>query len=309
MHEVMTRTSKGAKEEALYIVGRVIFSDPDLLKICSNYAGDNHATEPFGEESEESEVTRVESLQAGESTSSKTCHEPGIADEVAVVDAPIAIEFLLEITSSVSMLPPLDQDVSCKHVMEVIGAGMKPGDDGQMELVGGDIVLGKDAPEKIVLAMGKYCASRRDVAQMYPTVSAFTFSAWEKNKERLALDNFFRSMGGKNWISNHGWMEKGGELRHRYGVAVEDEHVTKLCLATNNLQGEHMPLTLEEAPTEVHGLVNLPRGVMFEAAMKTMQKRTTEDFISPNLNYNALRSLLAYFTCPETPVTCSSSAV
>ncbi|CAN0594204.1 unnamed protein product, partial [Laminaria digitata] len=60
----------------------------------------------------------------------------------------------------------------------------------------------------------------------------------EKNKERLALDNFFRSTGGEEWISSHGWMEKDVELRHRYGVAVEDGHVTKICLATNNLVGE-----------------------------------------------------------------------
>ena len=239
MHEVMTRTSKGAKEEALYIVGRVIFSDPDLLKICSNYAGDHHATESFDENSEGAHVTRVQSPRTGESSSSKTCHKQGTASEIASVDASMAIEFLLEITSSVSMLPPLDQDVTCEDILEVIGAGMKPSDDGQMELVGGEIVLGKDAPEKVLLAMGKYCASRRDVAQMYPTVSTFTFSAWEKNKERLALDNFFRSTGGKGWISNFGWMEKDGELRHRYVVAVEEEHVTKLCLATNNLQGTH----------------------------------------------------------------------
>ncbi|CAN0338768.1 unnamed protein product, partial [Scytosiphon promiscuus] len=73
---------------------------------------------------------------------------------------------------------------------------------------------------------------------MYPTVSAFALSAWEKNKERLALDNFFRSTRGKNWLSSFGWTEKGGELRHRYGVAVEDGHVTKICLATNNLKGD-----------------------------------------------------------------------
>ena len=237
LHEVMTRTSKGAKEEALYIVGRVILSDIDLLKMCSKYAGD-HGTEPFGEESEEAEVTKVQSSRTGECSSSKRRHELGTACEVDSVDASTAIEFLLEITSSVSMLPPLDQDVSCENIMEVIGAGMKPGDDGQMELVGGELVLGKDAPQDVVLAMGKYCASRRDVAQMYPTVSAFAFSAWEKNKERLALDNFFKSMGGKNWVSNYGWMEKDADLRHRYGVAVEDEHVTKICLAANNLQGE-----------------------------------------------------------------------
>ncbi|CAN0387424.1 unnamed protein product, partial [Laminaria digitata] len=75
----------------------------------------------------------------------------------------------------------------------------------------------------------------------YPTVSAVALSAWEKNKERLALDNFFRSMGGVKWVTNDGWMEKDGELRHRYGVAVEDEHVTKICLATNSLEGEWNP--------------------------------------------------------------------
>ncbi|CAN0538037.1 unnamed protein product, partial [Laminaria digitata] len=76
---------------------------------------------------------------------------------------------------------------------------------------------------------------------IYPTVSAVALSAWEKNKERLALDNFFRSMGGKEWITNDGWMEKDGELRHRYGVTVEDGHVTKICLATNSLEGEWNP--------------------------------------------------------------------
>ena len=83
---------------------------------------------------------------------------------------------------------------------------MTLGDNGQMELVGGEVVFGRDAPEGIILAMGKYCASRIEVAQMYPTVSTFAISGWEKNKERLALDSFFKSMGGENWIFNHGWM-------------------------------------------------------------------------------------------------------
>ena len=97
---------------------------------------------------------------------------------------------------------------------------------------------------------------------MYPTVSAFAISGWEKNKERLALDNFFRSTGGKNWISNNGWMDNAGELRHRYGVAVEDGHVTKICLATNNLQGERVPPTEPCRPEcvspKVDGFVDVP---------------------------------------------------
>lgn len=230
MHEVMTRTSKDAKDEAMYIVGRVIFSDPDLLEICRRYAGCNGVVgEPLCEESEDAEVTTVNSPRTG---------APSAAGEDSSVDALVVIDFLLEIMSSVSMLPPLDQDVSCKNVMEVIGAGLKLGDNGQMELVGGQVVLGKDAPDIVILAMGKYCVGRGEVAQMYPTVSTFALSAWEKNKERLALDNFYRSMGGDSWISNFGWVEKDGELRHRYGVAVEDGHVTKLCLATNNLEGD-----------------------------------------------------------------------
>lgn len=235
MHEKMTRTPKDAKEEAMYNVGRVIFSDSDLLTICATYAGCNNTTcELFGEEPKEAEVTTAKGPWLG---------EPGTTHEHSAADVPTAIEFLLEITSSICMLPPLDQDVSCKNVLEVIGAGMHLGDNGEMELMGGKVIFGRDAPKKVTLAMGKYCASNSEVAQMYPTVSASARSAWEKNKERLALDTFFRSMGGKTWISNHGWTESDGELRHRYGVAVEDGHVTKICLATNNLEGENGLLT------------------------------------------------------------------
>ena len=234
MHEVMTRTPKDAKEEAMYIAGRVISSDPDLIKICSSFAESGDSTdEPFRAESETG-VAKAKSPWAG---------EPGTARELYSVDAPTVMEFFFELMSSVIMLPPLDQDVSCKQIMEVIGAGVKMGDNGQMELVGGEIILGRDASEVVMQAMGKYCASRHDTAQMYPNVSTLALSRWGKSKERLALDNFFRSTGGKNWIFNHGWMDKTGELRHRYGVAVEDGHVTKICLSTNNLKGEHGPLT------------------------------------------------------------------
>ena len=271
MHEMMTRTSKDAKEEVMYIVGRVICLDPDLRKICSIYAGYSDVEDqPSCEESDEAEVTAVTTPRIG---------EPGAAGELSSVDALTVINFFLEIMSSVSMLPPLDQDVSCKHVMEVIGAGMTLGDNGQMELMGGEVVFGRDAPEGIILAMGKYCASRIEVAQMYPTVSTFAISGWEKNKERLALDSFFKSMGGENWIFNHGWMDKTGELRHRYGVAVEDGHVTKICLATNNLQGERVPPTEPCRPEcvspKVDGFVDVPYECIVSNRKRKNSKRNT----------------------------------
>lgn len=229
-HEKVTGTPESAKAEAMYIVGRVIFSDPHLLKICAAYVGCNVADEPSGEESSETEVTAV---------TSSLISEAGTDSNLLSADALTVTDFLLEITSSVLMLPPLDQDVSSKHLLEEVGTDIKLGDNRQMELRREEIGLGTGVPDKVKLAMGKYCVSRREATQLYPTVSAFALSAWEKNKERLALDNFYTSMGGKNWISSNGWMEKGGELRHRYGVAVEDGHVTKICLATNNLRGEH----------------------------------------------------------------------
>lgn len=51
------------------------------------------------------------------------------------------------------------------------------------------------------------------------------------------MDNFFDTMGGPDWTFNRGWTDKGGELCDRFGVTVEQGHVTKISLAGNNLRG------------------------------------------------------------------------
>lgn len=65
------------------------------------------------------------------------------------------LKFLLEIMFSITMMPPLDQDVACQDVVTVIGAGMKVDNGGRDELLGGEFRLGPNAPETIFLAMGK----------------------------------------------------------------------------------------------------------------------------------------------------------
>lgn len=139
-------------------------------------------------------------------------------------DVCLAIEFLLEITSSVGMLPPLDHEVSCSQVVTAISDGA--------------LVLGPEAPRDMIFAMGRYCASNPDLTQAYPTVSALGLAAWQAGKERLAMDNFFASMGGEHWELSRGWTDKDAELGNRLGVTVEGGHVTKIHLAANNLQGD-----------------------------------------------------------------------
>ena len=74
-------------------------------------------------------------------------------------------------------------------------------------------------------------------------------------------------------------MDKTGELRHRYGVAVEDGHVTKICLATNNLQGEHVP-PIEPCRPEcmspkVDGFVDVPYECIVSNRKRKNSKRNT----------------------------------
>ena len=110
----------------------------------------------------------------------------------------------------------------------------------KLELIGGELVLGSGSPKSIILAMGRYCALNRDAAQTYPSVSFLAMTTWEQDKERLAMDNFFVGMGGDSWTENGGWEDKDGDLRKRFGITVEDGHVTKICLAGNNLRGMNL---------------------------------------------------------------------
>lgn len=76
------------------------------------------------------------------------------------------------------------------------------------------------------------------MAQIYPSVSSVALDVWEKGKERLAMNNFFDKTGGPKWVHNEGWQDKDGELGDRFGVTVENGHVTKIHLAGNNLVGK-----------------------------------------------------------------------
>lgn len=85
----------------------------------------------------------------------------------------------------------------------------------------------------------RYCACHPHEARLYPSVSAVALDVWEKGKERLAMDHFFETTGGHQWYHNEGWMDRNGELRNRFGIAVEDGHVTKIHLPENNLSGKN----------------------------------------------------------------------
>ncbi|CAM9623021.1 unnamed protein product [Ascophyllum nodosum] len=213
-HEVSTKKNcKDAKDEAMFILGHVILKDADLLRVCEKFATPGQAGDAW-----------------------RWHQKPHCQLAVEDWTAAMVIEFLLEAISSITMLPPLDADVGRTHIVKVVGAGMKMVNE-KLELIGGELVLGSGTPKSIVLAMGRYCALNRDAAQTYPSVSFLAMTTWEQDKERLAMDNFFVGMGGDSWTENGGWKDKDGDLRKRFGITVEDGHVTKICLAGNNLRG------------------------------------------------------------------------
>lgn len=133
------------------------------------------------------------------------------------------MDFLYDIISSVSMLPPLDEVVSYKNMLRT----------------GGDevLVVGPDVSADVMFAMGRYCASNSHLQTTYPTVSSLALASWEAGKERLALDNFFVGMQGEDWTSQGGWEDTHGALEDRFGVKMKDGHVTGVYLAANNVQG------------------------------------------------------------------------
>ena len=196
---------------ALNILGRIIIKDKDIIEICRKYS----SPRPF------KETTAPELVTPGipEETGWPSWSE----DEEHPEDLSETMDFLFDITSSVSMLPPLDRVVTCRNL---ITTG-----------VGGSLTLGPDVPHDIIFAMGRYCATNSHLSRAYAAVSAVALKAWDAGKEKLALDNFFVSMGGNDWFVNRGWADRALALGDRFGVTLEDGHVTKLILATNNLRG------------------------------------------------------------------------
>lgn len=99
--------------------------------------------------------------------------------------------------------------------------------------------LGPTAPRNVIFAVGRFCASNPHVAAAYPAVRAIALPVWEAGKEKLALDNFYVSMGGEDWVHNGKWTDRGSDLSERFGLTLENGHVTKISLAGNNLTGRY----------------------------------------------------------------------
>lgn len=64
----------------------------------------------------------------------------------------------------------------------MVGAQTRIGEHDELETVAGELILGPDAPKAVVLAMGRYCASNRDIARAYPSVSGLALRAWQKGE-------------------------------------------------------------------------------------------------------------------------------
>lgn len=77
-------------------------------------------------------------------------------------------------------------------------------------------------PRNVIFAIGRFCASNPQVAAAYPAVRAIALPEWEAGKEKLAMDNFFVSMGGENWEHSGKWTDGGADLRERFGLTLEN---------------------------------------------------------------------------------------
>lgn len=132
------------------------------------------------------------------------------------------MEFLFDITSSVSMLPPLDDKL------------IEADDNGKLTMT-------LEVPNDVIFAMGRYCDTiNPDLTRTYPDVSALALKAWDAGKEKLALDSFFESMRGYKWSRSRGWRDVWVDLGDRFGVTTDKNgHVIRIHLASNNLQGKN----------------------------------------------------------------------
>ena len=100
--------------------------------------------------------------------------------------------------------------------------------------------LGPSAPRNVIFAVGRFCASNPQVAAAYPAVRNIALPVWEAGKEKLAMDNFFVSMGGEDWEHSGKWTDGGADLSERFGLTLENGHITKINLAANNLEGRYI---------------------------------------------------------------------
>lgn len=131
------------------------------------------------------------------------------------------MEFLFDITSSITMLPPMDTALFTVDANGPLSSR-----------------LGLRAPRVVMFAMGRYCSAKPTISRTYPVVSALALEAWDAGKEKMALDNFFVSMGGNQWSVKNGWSDDTADLNMRYGITTDaGGHVIAIHLAANNLQG------------------------------------------------------------------------
>eukprot|EP00903_Cladosiphon_okamuranus_P014201 g13194.t1 len=211
MHQATLHSCSEAKKTALTILGRKILMDDDITSICDKYS------RPRGSKDSSPELTQTgrPSQEAGWISWSGSPPLPSDVSE--------AMEFLLDVISSTAMLEPLDKAVSGQDIITAEENGV--------------LKIGPSAPRNVIFALGRFCASNPQVAVAYPAVRAVALPEWEAGKERLAMDNFFVSMGGEDWEHNGKWMDGDADLSERFGLTLENGHITKISLAANNLEG------------------------------------------------------------------------
>lgn len=182
--QAATKNCNDAKDEAMYVLSRVILKDQQLVEICENFSRPRRPGVSIASETTPRlETTPSTTSIAGEEGSGMWSGSGSSSDRAfPTVDASAVVEFFLDVVSSVTMLPPLDQDATYPDAVEIIGAGMRQDDQEHADLVGGEIILGPEVPNPVVMAIGKYCASNRHIAQMYPSVSTIVLKAWDKGK-------------------------------------------------------------------------------------------------------------------------------
>eukprot|EP00903_Cladosiphon_okamuranus_P006311 g6188.t1 len=211
IHQATLHSCRDAKKTALTILGRKILMDDDITSICDKYSSPRTPRESPPELTE----TGCQSQEAGWISWSGSAPLPSEVSE--------AMEFLLDVMSSTAMLEPLDEAVSCQNIITAEE--------------GGALKLGPSVPRNIIFAVGRFCASYPQVAAAYPAVRAIALPVWEAGKERLAMDNFFVSMGGRYWEHIGKWTDRDADLSERFGLTLENGHITKISLAGNNLEG------------------------------------------------------------------------
>ena len=213
---------KPTKKKTLWILGHVILDNIELIQICNSF---------------------LQFLRAAQSPT--RARSRGVFNrEPRSIEAPFTegastIVYLLEVISSITLLPPLDEDIGGKAILAVSGARTSSGNFGHSVLFGGQVIIGPLFQKNVLLAMGKFLAleHNRDIKKTYLNKNSTAMSLWDEIKRRLTFDDFFSDLEGPNWEQKHGWEYESLDLSALFGVAVENGHVTKLCLASNKCKG------------------------------------------------------------------------